>query len=274
MEFFQNLQTIIQISGPYEKIEKFRAFYDRFLEDKVDFDHNQNSIVFHEPSFKGYCKIVDPQEVPRRSRFGTKEGRAILLHAIAHIEYSAIDLALDAAYRYKNMPIQFYKDWLEVADDECRHFLMIDELLQELGYKYGDFVVHQGLFDAGRASLDLLQRMAVVPRYLEANGLDANPKIIKKLSIFKDPFAKKMQEALQIILNEEIGHVKKGDCWFKWACEQKGIQESQKLYFELVEQIYPGTIHSKKEINVEARKRAGFSCEEIRTLSSWPVKCQ
>ncbi len=274
MEFFQNLQTIIQISDPYEKIGQFRAFYERFLEDRYSFDHNQESLVFQEPSFKGYCKIVDPQEVPRRSRFGTSEGRAVLLHAIAHIEYSAIDLALDAAYRYKKMPLQFYKDWLEVADDECRHFLMIDSLLHELGYRYGDFAVHQGLFDAGRASLDLLQRMAVVPRYLEANGLDANPKILKKLSLFNDPFAKKMQEALQVILDEEIGHVQKGDFWFKWACEQKGIQEPQKLYFELVERVYPGTMYSKKGINIEARKKAGFSCEEIKILSAQKIECR
>ncbi|BAF70155.1 ferritin-like domain-containing protein [Nitratiruptor sp. SB155-2] len=273
MEFFQTLEAIIQISDPYEKIERFKAFYTRFRKGMFFINHDQRSIVFTEPSFKGHCKIVDPQEVPRRSRFGTVQGRAILLHAIAHIEYSAIDLALDAAYRFKNMPKQFYEDWLEVADDECRHFVMIDALLNEIGYRYGDFPVHQGLFDAGSASLTLIDRMAVVPRYLEANGLDANPKIIQKLQKFQDPFAIKMTQALDIILTEEIGHVQKGDFWFRWACEKENIEDIEKEYFHRVEKIYPGTVHSKTHINVEARRKAGFSCREIVLLARDNIGC-
>ncbi|BCD60239.1 MULTISPECIES: ferritin-like domain-containing protein [unclassified Nitratiruptor] len=273
MEFFQTLEAIIQISDPYEKMEQFKRFYTLFQNGSIPMNHEQKSIMFHEPSFRGFCEIVDPQKVPRRSRFGTAEGRAILLHAIAHIEYSAIDLALDAAYRFKNLPKQFYKDWLQVADDECRHFLMIDSLLKELGYRYGDFPVHQGLFDAGKASQTLIDRMAVVPRYLEANGLDANPRIIQKLKKFHDPFAIKMTQALDIILTEEIAHVKKGDFWFRWACEQAGCEDIEKEYFQRIEKIYPGTLHSKTEVNIEARKKAGFSCREIELLSKERIDC-
>ncbi len=273
MEFFRALEKILIIPNPYDKIAQFRSFFQCYKDDAIIYDHGKKSVVFDRPSFASYCKVVDPTMVPRRSRLGTKEGRAILLHAIAHIEYSAIDLAIDAAYRFKGMPKEFYDDWLVVADDECRHFLMVDELLQELGYRYGDFEVHQGLFDAGRATLRLLDRMAVVPRYLEANGLDANPKIIKKLERFQDDFAKKMICALNIILEEEIDHVKKGDRWFVWACQKEGIENPMAKYFEIVERIYPGTIHSKPWINIEARKMAGFSCDEIKLLSSKKVSC-
>ncbi len=273
MEFFSALEHIIDIANPYEKIAQFRHFYQKYRKNSLSFNHDQASKIFEKPSYSSFCKIVDPKEVPRRSRFGTKEGRAVLLHAVAHIEYSAIDLALDAAYRYKRMPKEFYDDWLEVVEDECRHFLMIDELLRELGYRYGDFAVHQGLFDAGRRSLELIDRMAVVPRYLEANGLDANPYIMQKLAKFNDSFAKRMIQALEIILDEEIEHVKKGDRWFRWACEQIGIKDITKEYFKRVERIYPGTLHSKKHINVEARKEAGFSCDEIRALSKGEIDC-
>jgi len=273
MEFFSTLQKILRMANPYEKIAQFQRFYEAFLDGGVDFDHGWAVSSFDRPSFASWCKVVDPARVPRRGRLGTPKGRAVLLHAIAHIEYSAIDLALDGAYRFRHMPMEFYRDWLEVAHDECRHFLMIDELLQELGYRYGDFEVHQGLFEAGRATTTLLERMAVVPRYLEANGLDANPKIIAKLRRFKDPFAQKALQALQTILREEIVHVRKGDRWFRWACEQEGIEDPFAAYFEIVERIYPGVRGSRKDLNVQARKAAGFACEELKLLAKGEIGC-
>ncbi len=267
MNFYKSLEEIILTSNPYEKIDRFKKFYEKYKNGKVEFEKDFTPTIFEKPSFSDYCTIVSPKDVPKRGKFDTKEGRAILLHAIAHIEYSAIDLALDAAYRFLDMPKKFYDDWLEVADDECRHFLMIDELLKELGFKYSDFAVHSAFFEAGKKSLKLIERMAVVPRYLEANGLDSNPKIVKKLSSYKDKFARKIINALDIILYEEISHVKKGDFWFRWACEKEGIKDYKKAYFDVVERIYPGTLHSKTFINVEARKSAGFSCDEINMLS-------
>ncbi len=271
MEFFDMLERIILLADPYEKIAACEEFGK--IHKDLPKEHAKSAKIFDMPSYAAICTVVDPKDVPRRSRFGTDEGRAVLLHAIAHIEYSAIDLALDAAYRYRGMPVEFYEDWIEVALDECRHFRMIDALLHELGYKYGDFPVHQGLFDAARASLDLIDRMCVVPRYLEANGLDANPKIIAKLERFHDPFAAKMRYVLQIILDEEVGHVQKGDRWFRWACEKEGIEDLVSEYFKRVERIYPGTLHSKEFINVSARKAAGFSCDEIALLAKGKVEC-
>ncbi|BCD68247.1 ferritin-like domain-containing protein [Nitratiruptor sp. YY09-18] len=272
MEFFQSVITALQCVDPHQKIEQCSKIYKNFA--RYDFAMNAPVYAWKEPSFTAFCTVVDPQKVPRRKRFDTKEGRAILLHAIAHIEYSAIDLALDAAQRFRNLPQKFYSDWIKVAYDECRHFLMIERLLHELGYRYGDFPVHSGLYDAAKATPTLIGRMSVVPRYLEANGLDANPKIIQKLAPFKDPFAQKIREALNIILQEEIDHVKRGDYWFRWACKVDGIDDLIAEYMKQVERVYPGTLHSKKDLNIAARKAAGFVCEEIELLAKDKISCK
>ena len=265
MEFFKTLEDILQTSNPHEKIKKFEAFYALYKQDKLDFNHLQKSKVFTSPSFSKFCKVVPATKVPRRRALKTKQERAILVHAIAHIEYSAIDLALDHSYRFKDMPKDFYDDWLEVAEDEIRHFLMLEKILSELGFNYGDFGVHSFLFDTSMATLDLLDRMAVIPRYLEASGLDANPKIIKRLEKLDDKFSKDLKEALNVILHEEITHVKKGDKWFKWLCQKQNTSTS--LFFDIVEKYLPGATKKKEFVNVEFRKKAGYSCEEIEVLA-------
>ncbi len=265
MEFFTTLEDILQTPSPHEKIKKFEKFYTLYKGNRLDFNHSQKSKVFSSPSFEEICNIVSATKVPRRRGLKTKEERAILVHSIAHIEYSAIDLALDHSYRFKDMPKEFYDDWLEVAEDEIRHFLMLEKILHELGFKYGDFAVHSFLFDTSMATLNLLDRMAVIPRYLEASGLDANPKIMQRLEKLNDEFATKLKEALYTILHEEITHVKKGDKWFKWACQKQKIPISQ--FFEIVENYLPGATKKKEFVNVEFRKKAGYSCEELEVIS-------
>jgi uncharacterized ferritin-like protein (DUF455 family) len=179
-------------------------------------------------------------------------------------------LALDAAYRYKNMPIEFYNDWLEVAEDEIRHFSLLEELLAEVGYKYGDLPVHNSLWEAGLKSLELIDRMAVVPRWHEANGLDANEKIIQRLKSYSDEFANKIIKALNIILEEEIPHVQKGDKWFKYECDRLG--KDYAVYFEIIERVFEN-VKKKEYMNVNARKEAGFSCSEIQRLSNKNIDC-
>ncbi|MBN2825995.1 MAG: ferritin-like domain-containing protein, partial [Campylobacterales bacterium] len=140
------------------------------------------SKVFEKPSYASICRIVEPKKLPARKHLDTTQGLAILLHSIVHIEYSAIDLALDGVFGFKQMPLAFKIDWMVVAQEEIRHYLMLIKLLDELGYCYGDFDVHSGLFDIANATRhDILERMAIVPRYYEASGLDVNPQIIKKL---------------------------------------------------------------------------------------------
>ena len=227
-------------------------------------------LLFETPSYVNRCEIVEPRALKSRKDFDTAEGLATLVHAIAHIEYSAIDLALDAVYRYPSM-VQAYKlDWLEVALDEIRHYKMLNALLEEIGYKYGDFPVHCGLFDAScHTAEDILDRMAIVPRYYEASGLDVNPQIIKKLeNKRKIPLVKKLIEHLELIYEEEISHVQKGDHWFKTICQTRGLNES--IYFQILER-YKLLDKHRPHVNVKARQEAGFSCSELKKLGT--VEC-
>jgi len=259
----------------YEKLEeiilcsdierKFSLFYELWnSKDSLNFHSDKKPLFFEKPSYAELCEIVPPSKVPRRRGFETNEKKAVLIHAIAHIEYSAIDLALDACYRFRNLPREYYSDWLEVAEDEIRHFRMIHSLLEETGYKYGDFPVHNSLFEASQKTQDLLSRMAIIPRWYEAGGLDANEKIINRLSKIKDPLAGKLIEALSVILKEEIPHVQKGDKWFKWECERKN-KEPVETYFEIVDRFFKDW--KKKDLNVSARLKAGFSCKELKILN-------
>jgi uncharacterized ferritin-like protein (DUF455 family) len=241
---------------------------------------NQNKIIapsphhpkaLTDPSYASLCTIVDPKVLPQRKAFHTVDGLATLVHAIAHIEYSAIDLALDAVYRYPNMPLDYKIDWLVVAQDEIRHYKMLHVLLEQLGYTYGDFPVHAGLFDAAtHTAHSLLHRMAVIPRYYEASGLDVNPQIIKKLENQRNPMhhgqvVEQVIEALEVIYEEEIAHVTKGDRWFKYVCQEQGLDEV--VYFEILE-AYGLLEKHRPHINVEARKASGFTCKEIKRLGA------
>ena len=236
-------------------------------QNQVSYEDDFKALVFKQPSYASICHIVDPRQLPARKDFDNPEGLATLVHAITHIEYSAIDLALDAVYRFPDMPMEYKVDWLVVAQDEIRHFKMLKELLDELGYKYGDFPVHCGLFDAAEhTGHSILDRMAIIPRYYEASGLDVNPQIIKKLdNKRKNPIVKKLIDALNIIYDEEIDHVYKGDKWFKYVCHMQGLDES--VYFEILERYKLLSKH-RPHINVDARKEAGFTCSEIKKLGA------
>jgi len=265
MEFFTELEAILQTPTPQDKIERFKRFYSLYQNDALTYYHDSTPIVFSTPSFSTTCHVVDATTMPKRTALSTAKGKATLMHAIAHIEYSAIDLALDHAYRFRNMPAKFYTDWLEVADDEIRHFLLCEALLKKHGFHYGSFDVHAFLFDVSQRSLDLVTRMAVVPRHLEASGLDANPQMIQKLSKHHDDFAKECISTLKTILKEEVSHVHKGDYWYKWACERERVNPEN--YFEIVETILPGAKKKKPFVNIKARQKAGFSCAELRVIS-------
>lgn len=226
--------------------------------------------IFTEPSYARRCRIVPPRELPQRKDFDTTEGLATLVHAITHIEYSAIDLALDAVYRFREMPLAFKVDWLVVAEDEVRHFKMLHGILEQLGHRYGDFPVHQGLFIASSNTReDVLDRMAVIPRHFEAGGLDANPQIVTKLeSQRKNPIVREIIEALGVIHDEEIDHVRKGDKWFRWLCEQRGL-DVESAFRSLLTSY---NLHTHKHMNIAARKEAGFACSELLKLGA--KKCE
>jgi len=247
---------------------QFVEEYLSLLQREQDLEMEYTPKVFNTPSYSSLCTIVDPKELPARKHLHTPEGLAILLHSITHIEYSAIDLALDAVYRFKEMPLEYKIDWIVVAQDEIRHYFMLEKLLNELGYVYGDFDVHCGLFDAATHTQgDILERMAIIPRYYEASGLDVNPQIIKKLeNRRKDPLVSKVINALNVIYEEEIDHVYKGDKWFKYIAHKRGL-ETQQAYMDILDK-YELLKKYRPHINVEARKEAGFSCEEILNLGA------
>jgi uncharacterized ferritin-like protein (DUF455 family) len=206
-------------------------------------------------------ELVEPGRVPRR-RLGNAEGRAALVHAIAHIEFNAINLALDAVYRFRNMPEAFYSDWLSVAADEARHFQMLKARLAQLDHAYGDFPAHNGLWEmAQRTAGSCLQRMALVPRVLEARGLDVTPGMINRLQQAGDA---ETVAVLEIILEEEVRHVEIGTRWFHWCCKTESL-DPEPTFLRLLSKHFSGGIRGP--FNLPARYRAGFSEREMEAIS-------
>lgn len=206
-------------------------------------------------------ELVPPKQVPQRSPT-TVEGRARLLHAIVHIEFSAINLALDHAARFRGLPEQYYADWIGVAAEEAYHFTLLRERLNSLGYDYGDFPAHAGLWEmAMKTADDPLARMALVPRLLEARGLDATPPIQRRLEQVGDDASARV---LDIILRDEIGHVGLGDQWFRYLCSEQN-QEPESTYRNLLRAFKaPRPI---TPMNEAARLQAGFSTAELAALT-------
>jgi uncharacterized ferritin-like protein (DUF455 family) len=203
---------------------------------------------------------VAPREL-RKRRLNSEQGRIALLHAVAHIEFSAIQLAWDHLYRFPGMPDQYYLDWLGVAADEARHFVLIRERLRSLGADYGDLPAHGGLWGlAGETAADVLARMALLPRFMEARGLDVTPGILERLQAVGDGAS---IACLRIILDEEVGHVALGSHWFRWECERRGLEPAA-AYFELIERHLRGQVRGP--FNEDLRRRAGFAEEELTTL--------
>ena len=205
-------------------------------------------------------RLVHPRDLPRRG-FGNAEGRAAFIHAVAHIEFNAIDLAWDAVYRFRGMPADYYADWVSVAADEARHFAMLRGRLRELGHDYGDFDAHNGLWEmAEKTAHDGLARMALVPRVLEARGLDVTPGMIVKLRALGDDAT---ADILEVILREEVAHVAAGSRWYRWHCACAGV-DPRTRFRELLHAYAGGVLH--KPFNTEARLAAGFDPEELESL--------
>lgn len=205
--------------------------------------------------------LVAPGQLKPRS-VATVEGRAALLHALAHIELNAVDLALDLVWRFGGLPAIFYRDWVGVARDEARHFGLLREHLRTLGYEYGDFHAHNGLWEmAEKTKHDLLARLALVPRTLEARGLDASPAIRDKLLRVGDEAGARI---LETILRDEIGHVRLGNVCFRELCKERGL-EPVATHAQLAQHY--GAPRPRGPFNLEARRAAGFDDDELIALS-------
>lgn len=260
LAFFERTAECLAIISPEEKC---CAVTDLWLAVQVgDFEFDPHTPVtpIGVAGHPGKPDLVEPSKV-RRRRLGSEEGRAALVHAITHIEFNAINLALDAAYRFRDMPRQYYLDWMSVAADEVRHFQLLSTRLQSMGFSYGDFPAHNGLWEmAQRTADDCMKRMALVPRVLEARGLDVTPGMIERLKTAGDAETVRI---LEIILEEEVRHVEIGSHWFRLCCDQRGL-EPESTFLGLLKEHFSGT--PRGPFNIPARLRAGFTQREMDAI--------
>ena len=217
--------------------------------------------VIDSPGRPARLELVAPRDLPRR-KLTSPSGRAALIHAVAHIEFNAINLAWDAVQRFRGLPDAFYSDWVGVAAEEAEHFGLMRERLADLGGDYGDLPGHDGLWEmARRTARDPLARMALVPRVLEARGLDVTPGMIERLQAVGD---QETAARLGIILREEVGHVAAGSRWFRYLCGERGL-EPRSTFFVLLDDLLTGEVRGP--LNLPYRRRAGFDDEELALLA-------
>jgi uncharacterized ferritin-like protein (DUF455 family) len=254
----------LAIADPQAKVAATRALWEAH---DAGLEPDPAAVLAPPPGLPGRPsrpRLVDPARVPQRS-VASPEGRAALLHAIAHIEFNAINLALDACWRFAGLPPGFYRDWLRVAAEEALHFTLLREHLQGLGRDYGDFDAHDGLWAmAEKTAGDIVARMALVPRTLEARGLDATPAIQAKFARAGDAGA---VEILDVILRDEVGHVAIGNRWYRWLCEGHGLDPVAHYQTLVHRHAAP---RPKPPFNTQARRAAGFSDAEMAWLEGGP----
>lgn len=257
---FEQALSCLLINNPLEKVTSVYRLQDDCLLGKLNTIVSSEIISLVEPGRPENPRLVDPKDVPRR-KFNSLNGRLSLVHAIAHIEFNAINLALDAVYRFQTMPEKYYTDWCRVAAEEAQHFTMLSDYLESHGMSYGDVAAHNGLWEmAVKTDFDVLVRMALVPRVLEARGLDVTPGMIEKLQSTGDA---ELISILQKIFDDEIGHVKIGTYWYKYLCDEKQL-EPKETFIKLIEKYMKGAKFGPFE--TAARIEAGFTHDELESL--------
>ena len=250
-------------ADPLEKAAKTRVIYQKLT--SGHFDHVSAQAVPLRPGRPAKPELMAPKFVPRRRITQGAAGRIALLHAIAHIELNAIDLALDIAVRYQHhrLPLDFTIDWLSVADDEAKHFTLLANRLQEMDSFYGALPAHDGLWQAAEATAeDLLARLAISPLVLEARGLDVTPQLLEKLYNVQD---KDSAAILEIIMHDEVGHVATGKRWFDYQCGMERLDPIS-TWQSLVGRYFHGQL--KPPFNISARKAARFSAAFYQPIAA------
>lgn len=256
---FSELEQIILCKDPTDKCKATKNLVRGFHKDHLDY--RRRPIEIPQPGLPSKLQLVAPKNLKRRG-IGTQEGRNVLMHAVAHIEFNALNIALDAAYRFIDQPYDYYKDWLRVADDEARHFSLIRAYLNKHGCDYGDYPAHNGLWEmAVKTQHDILARMALVPRVMEARGLDVTPGMIKRFEGVNDTEA---VDILNVIYQDEIEHVAIGSKWFFHHCELRSL-EHRSTFIKLLETHLHGELRGP--FNLEARLMAGFDEMEMTELT-------
>lgn len=258
-----NLNTVkiaLMTTDITEKTFQVNALYQAAQNKQLQLE-GETPVPIHQPPLPDNVELTTLSNMRGRG-VGTRKGHQAMLHAIAHIEYNAINLALDAVYRFRGMPYDYYVDWLKVAAEETAHFALLSQRMSELGCQYGDFPGHGGLWAmCVDTEHDVLIRMALVPRVMEARGLDVTPKIQKKLQNIKDTASVAL---LDTIYEDEIGHVAIGSYWFKYCCQARGLNVYQ-TFRQLLKTYLKNGMNT--EFNAEARLQAGFDDMELALLS-------
>ena len=264
LELRETCLAILASTDPQTKVKQLHHLFDEYQQQRVALDLSAN-LDFQELTLPGRPlkpELVPPLQAPKR-KMTTIEGRAILLHSLAHIEFNAMNLALDAIWRFPDMPQQYYEEWLKVAKEEAYHFSLVNGYMQSFGFTYGDFPAHNSLWEMVERTTDaVIARMALVPRTMEARGLDAVPGIRDRFKQIKDNRA---VEILEIILRDEIGHVLIGNHWFNFLCARDNVSPIT-TYRELAKKYHAPTLRGP--FNIEARQQAGFTAEELSLMES------
>lgn len=274
-DVFQQAESVLMTADPVRKANDSIALYRRWLDmseaaqqQAVGNPDSTAVRVLAAPGRPDRPCLVDPQKLPRRG-LGSIEGRIALVHSLAHIEFNAINLALDAVYRFRSMPLAYVEDWLRVASDEGEHFLLLHDRLIELGSAYGELAAHDGLWDmARRTDHDVLVRMALVPRILEARGLDVAPPMIERLQQIRDHDTAAI---LQRIYTDEITHVEVGNRWFRHVCDQREL-DGRQVFHDLLRG--ENSAYLKSPYNREARLQAGFNEQELDLIRQMELEYQ
>lgn len=259
---FERAAAALAETDPDRKMALTRRLRADWRAGELEWEAGPEPAPIGEPGRPAQPELVAPRELVQR-RLNSDYGRAALIHAVAHIEFNAINLGLYAAYRFRGLPADYYSDWLRVAEDEARHFELLRGRLRQLGYEYGDFPAHNGLWQMAQDTAhDYLVRMALVPRVLEARGLDVTPGMLERLRAVGD---EQTVEILELILREEVPHVAIGSRWFKYACAERGL-DPEPTFRDLLGRYMRGRL--KGPFNVSARLAAGFSEAELAALEA------
>ncbi len=257
---FHLAQSCIAEADPLKKVAMTQEVAQQFFADELSLDAYPAPENIKAPGRPEKPILVSPKALPHRG-MGTLEGRACFLHAITHIEFNAINLAWDAVYRFRDMPKEYYADFVKVASDEARHFTLLSQRLTDMNVAYGDFEAHNGLWEmAEKTASSCLARMALVPRVLEARGLDVTPGMMMRLRSVGDHAS---ADILEIILAEEIPHVAAGTRWFLWCCQQEN-KEPLQTFSDLITGVAKASIRGP--YNLSARNAAGFDAVEMAML--------
>lgn len=257
---FQQAKDCFLTADPEEKVEKTFDLTSAWQSGNLSWDQDEPIEIFDEPGRLSKPEIVMPKDLGKR-KAGSAKGRATLIHALAHIELTAVNLAWDAIFRYRDMPKEFYNDWAQCAKEEATHFSMLKSRLQEMGYDYGSFPAHNELWKmAIETKNDLVDRMAVVHRVFEARALDVVPGTIKRFDNIGDQF---MVKTLNIICDEEIGHVSSAAHWFRYSCKKE--KKDPDLEFSRLLKQYMRS-PPKGPFDHVVRLQAGFSQNELDFL--------